>query len=185
MHSFRITKPALATFATLAAVLVASEAGAERPCLQDPAITGRTCPEAECLLLQDDVNLRCKSPAPVSCTRLAGCNVLRREKVKWLDCYAARNRINIRCWGGGDFDHQQKAAEAIGNVAKCEQRIALPEPIGCADPCPQLPLLTAEEPAPEAVVGGPEEGAGGEAKSGGKEEPSERASEAAEPEERE
>lgn len=94
------------------------------------------CPLAECLTLQGTVNQICKNPAPVSCENLEGCNVLRREKQHWLDCYTARTIINERCWSGGNWEHQWNQSEAIRHVGVCEARMRLPDPIGCGDPCP-------------------------------------------------
>ena len=114
----------------------AAPAAADRGCLGDPALTGRTCSEAECVALQGNVNGACKNPAPRSCNNISGCGALRFEKGKWLACANARDIINARCWGGGDSGHQQASAQAWQNVGNCEARIALPEPVGCADPCP-------------------------------------------------
>ncbi len=66
-------------------------------------------------------------------------------KQRWLDCYRQRTIINSRCWNNpdpqfdqlnGNLGHQQQAAQAIYNAGQCDERIAEPEPIGCADPCP-------------------------------------------------
>jgi hypothetical protein len=130
----KVAKLAPVAFAALAALAFAGAANAERGC--DAANPLMLCPLAECIALQANVNSICKNPAPVSCGGLEGCNVLRREKQHWLDCYTARNIINARCWAGGDLGHQQAAAQAIQNVGICDARIALPDPIGCADPCP-------------------------------------------------
>ena len=130
----RFSKFAPVAFTVLAAVLFAGGASAQRGC--DAANPLMLCPLAECIALQANVNAICKTPPPVSCSGLAGCNVLRRERQHWLDCYIARNIINARCWAGGDLGHQQAAAQAIQNVGVCDARIALPDPIGCADPCP-------------------------------------------------
>jgi len=130
----RISRFSPAAIAVLAAFLFAGDAQAQRGCF--PGNPLMQCPVEECIELQASVNLICKTPPPVSCSGLAGCNVLRREKQHWLDCYIARNIINARCWGGGDLGHQQAAAQAIQNVGVCESMIALPQPVGCADPCP-------------------------------------------------
>jgi len=130
----RFTKSAPAVLAVLGAVLFAGGASAQRGC--DAANPLMLCPLAECIALQANVIAICKTPAPVSCSSLAGCNVLRRERQHWLDCYIARNIINARCWAGGDLGHQQAAAQAIQNVGVCDAMIALPQPVGCEDPCP-------------------------------------------------
>ena len=123
-----------AVIALLAAFVFAGDAQAQRGCF--PGNPLMQCPVEECIALQATVVLICKTPAPVSCDETMGCNALRREKQHWLDCYIARNIINARCWGGGDLGHQQAAAQAIQNVGWCEALIALPQPVGCADPCP-------------------------------------------------
>jgi hypothetical protein len=125
----------LSAMALSVAWLSASPARADRACSMPPALTGRTCTEAVCITLQAEVDLW-KAAPKVSCNRLAGCGILRAEKAKWLNLYIARNKINAICWGGGDAGHQQAAAQAIEQVGICEARIALPEPIGCSDPCP-------------------------------------------------
>jgi hypothetical protein len=97
-----------------------------------------TCPVAECIALQAQVHApgSCGPPAPLACRNVAGCFNLRAMRQQWLNCYIARNRINARCFGGGDLGHQIAAAQAIQNVGACDAIIALPEPEGCADPCP-------------------------------------------------
>lgn len=132
MVRFRIPSLAPAALMLLAGLFFAGDASAQ--C--DAANPLMKCPLAECIALQANVNQICKNPAPVSCERLSGCNVLRREKQHWLNCYTARTIINMRCWDGGDWDHQDRAAEAIRHVGVCEARMRLPDPIGCGDPCP-------------------------------------------------
>ena len=127
--------PALAA-AVVALLLLggARPAAAQRAC--DPANPLMLCDVSVCIALQANVNSICKSPAPVSCNSLSGCNVLQRERQHWLDCYTARTIINNTCWGGGDLGHQEAEANAITQVGICSSRIALPQPVGCADPCP-------------------------------------------------
>ncbi|HYO52213.1 hypothetical protein [Archangium sp.] len=136
MSILRNSRLAPASFMVLACVLGASNAWADRKCEEDPAITGRTCSMVDCLSLQSNVNSACKNPEPVSCRRLSGCNVLRQERDRWLQCYIARTIINSRCWNNGDPGHQRAAAQAIQNVSACDAKIAEPKPVGCADPCP-------------------------------------------------
>jgi hypothetical protein len=97
-----------------------------------------TCPVAECIALQAQVHApdSCGPPAPLACRNVTGCFNLRAMRQQWLNCYVARSRINVRCFGGGDMGHQIAAAQAIQNVYACDSIIALPEPEGCADPCP-------------------------------------------------
>jgi hypothetical protein len=128
-----------ASLPALAAVLVlllggAHPAEAQRAC--DAANPLMLCDVTVCIALQANVNSICKNPAPVSCADLSGCNVLKRERQHWLDCYTARTIINNTCWGGGDLGHQEAEASAITQVGVCSNMIALPQPVGCADPCP-------------------------------------------------
>lgn len=127
-------------FLSMAALVVAGPVFA-RSCLEDPAISGRTCPAGVCVSLQDDVNWLCK-PKPKKCARLTGCLTLKKTRQQFLNCYTARTRMNVICWNGGDLNHQREAARAIDSVFECNERIALPEPVGCEDPCPQLPNST-------------------------------------------
>jgi putative RNase toxin 16 of polymorphic toxin system len=131
----RTSRLAPAALIVLACVLGAGDARADRACEADPSTTGRMCSVAQCLALQLTVNTACKSPAPSSCTRLSGCDALKQERSRWLQCYIARTTINSVCWSGGDAGHQQAAAQAIQNVGTCDARIALPEPVGCSNPC--------------------------------------------------
>lgn len=113
---------------------------AERPCLQDPAITGRTCPAEECVALQVVVDSDCKQPAPLKCTNKeieGDCAAYVVMRQKWLDCYLARTIMNERCWGGGDFNHQEKAATALVKIKECNDKI-LEE---CPGACRQLNLF--------------------------------------------
>lgn len=133
--SFDFSRFARAAVAALAMLAGAAQAAqAQRAC--DAANPLLQCPVSVCIALQANVNSICKMPAPVSCNSLSGCNVLRRERQHWLDCYTARTIINNTCWGGGDLGHQEAEANAITQVGICTARIALPDPVGCADPCP-------------------------------------------------
>lgn len=120
----------------LAAMLLgASSARAERACELPAEISGRTCSVATCIALQDNVNALCK-PKPAQCKPGEGCFNLRTKRQKFLNCYVARSTINVTCWNGGDATHQGEAAYSIEQVGNCDAIIALPEPLGCADPCP-------------------------------------------------
>lgn len=132
MVKLRIPKLTPAALALAAGLFFAGQAGAQCD-VNNPLML---CPLSVCVTLQADVTLSCKTPPPVSCAGLSGCGVLQAEKTKWLACYAARSRINVTCFGGGDLGHQQAAAQAIMNVSTCDARIRLPQPVGCADPCP-------------------------------------------------
>jgi Novel toxin 16 len=133
---FRAVTVASAVAALLAATLFAGDALAVRACSDDPAITGRTCPELVCIALQDEVDLLCKSPAPTSCNSISGCAALQAMRARWEACRDARLEINFTCWGGGNPGHLQAVTQTEINIANCDARIALPEPVGCADPCP-------------------------------------------------
>jgi hypothetical protein len=126
-----------AAVAVALAVLVCPPgAQAQRRCELPAELTGRTCPVEVCIALQDAVDLACKSPAPTSCKNISGCSALLAMRARWESCRDARVTINATCWGGGDGGHQQAITQANINIANCDARIALPEPVGCADPCP-------------------------------------------------
>ena len=124
--------PALRRLATVALFLSLGGPAHAAGCADPTANVG--CSLAECLALQADVNAT--KAGLSSCNSITGCSLLRSMKSRWLAHYEARSRINTRCYAGGDLGHQQAAAQAIQNVSNCDARIALPEPVGCADPCP-------------------------------------------------
>ena len=136
----RISK--LAPAALLAAgFLVAGEAWAQTPQVRG-CFAGNPlmkCPLAECIALDSAVHApdSCSSQQnPLSgCNKIQGCFNLRQARSRWLRCYTTRTILNERCWGGGDWDHQNEAAIAIGKVAECDAKMKLPTPIGCGDPC--------------------------------------------------
>ncbi|MFL6197582.1 MAG: hypothetical protein ACJ76J_00250 [Thermoanaerobaculia bacterium] len=132
MARFMNPRSALVALALFAGLFFAGGASAQCDA-NNPLMV---CPLAECIALQANVVQICKNPAPVSCEGLTGCNVLRREKQHWLDCYTARTIINMRCFSGGNLGHQERAAEAIRHVGVCEAMMREPEPVGCGDPCP-------------------------------------------------
>lgn len=73
----------LALAAAFAGVLFATSAGAERACKADPAITGRTCSEVECIALHDEVERLCKNDLDPNRKCVPGdCEELRRMRKK-------------------------------------------------------------------------------------------------------
>jgi hypothetical protein len=128
---------ASAALAAAGVLLLAPGAHAERRCLEDPLLTGRICSEAECVALSDAVHAPDACGGVSSCEDISGCSALRDMRQKWLNCYIRRITVNKRCWSDFDLDHQWQAAEAIRHVGVCDERIKLPEPVGCADPCPE------------------------------------------------
>lgn len=160
MTLLRNPKVLLLPVVLLLVLAVAPRAGAERACREDNPLM--KCPVEVCIALQDDVNRICK-PKPKACQNTTGCFNLRQTRQRFLDCYAARSRINVTCWDGGDPRHQAEQIEAIEQVYVCEARMRLPEPIGCADPCPfdDVGALRAEDRVACAARG--EEAGEGEA----------------------
>jgi hypothetical protein len=133
---FKISKLAPAVLLA-GGLLTAGEAHA-RGCLEDPAISGRTCDEAVCVALQADVNLKCKTPAPLACRNVFGCAQRTAMRQRWVDCRDARVTINTTCWGGGDAGHIQAVTQANISITKCDTEIAKPTTQGgCTDPCPK------------------------------------------------
>lgn len=95
------------------------------------------CPLAVCQALQVTVEVVCKAPpAPTKCRLVSGCAALRAMRQRWANCYEARNAINLTCFGGGDLGHQTQVWQVLKVIRDCDLKIALPEPEGCADPCP-------------------------------------------------
>ncbi len=139
-------RPVLKTrlgFASYAALLLlaltASNAWAERPCLEEGI--DRTCDPDECVALQDIVNAYCKpfgaGSEPTRCEELIGlpssevCQALEQAKDNWQDCESSRGDINDRCWNGGDLGHQIAQANAGEQVRACENFIS----VICGNPC--------------------------------------------------
>lgn len=131
----RISKLAPAALLALG-LLVAGEARAERACEKPASETGRVCPVAVCIALQDEVNRLCKTPAPTSCRRISGCAALQAMRARWVACRDSRVEIRSVCFPAGEPGHDLQITMRNGNIADCDARIALPEPVGCADPCP-------------------------------------------------
>ena len=129
-----VTQRLVPTAALLLALLAAPPAWADRMCELPASVTGRICPVEVCIALQIEVNT--VGMGRLGCNKISGCSALKAMRQKWLDYYVARSRINVVCWGGGDEGHQIAAAQAIEQVTVCDGRIALPEPVGCANPCP-------------------------------------------------
>ncbi|HWN43392.1 MAG TPA: hypothetical protein VNW71_14285 [Thermoanaerobaculia bacterium] len=132
MVRFMIPRSALLAFALFAGFLLAGEASAQCD-VNNPLMT---CPLAECIMLQGQVHApdSCGPPAPLACRNVVGCFNRQQMKARWLRCYETRNRINVRCFSGGDMGHQIQAAQAIQNATECTPLIAEPPPLGCG-PC--------------------------------------------------
>jgi hypothetical protein len=124
---------------TVAGFLIAGEARAQ--CSDsNPEMK---CPLATCQFLQSIVksaaacgDFKAGVQQPKSCNGISGCAALQAMRGRWEACRDARIDINVTCFSGGNPGHQTAADQAALNVANCSTRIALPEPTGCADPCP-------------------------------------------------
>jgi len=66
------------------------------------------CTRAQHNRLQNDVNRRCKE-RPTRCTSSMRCRELRSRRRRNRLCAEARERINRRCYRGGDEGHQRAA----------------------------------------------------------------------------
>ncbi|HEY2943286.1 MAG TPA: hypothetical protein VGN09_12705 [Vicinamibacteria bacterium] len=124
-------------FAAAAVLLLARDASAERRCEEPAELTGRTCSVEECILLSDAVHAPDACGGASSCETMTGCSALQQMRQRWLNCYTRRITVNARCWSDFDLDHQWQAAEAIRHEGICAARMRLPQPEGCADPCPE------------------------------------------------
>ncbi|HEV2844579.1 MAG TPA: hypothetical protein VG477_07020 [Thermoanaerobaculia bacterium] len=131
---FKISK--FAPAALLAAGLLTAGEAQARGC--DDANPLMMCPLAECIALQNQVNLLCKTPAPLACRNVSGCAARTAMRQRWVDCRDARVTINNTCWSGGDPGHIQAVTQANISITKCDTEIAKPTTQGgCADPCPK------------------------------------------------
>jgi hypothetical protein len=135
----RISKFAPMAFVVAGTLLCVDIAHAQRRCSQDPAVTGRTCPELTCIALQDDVDLKCKTPAPQACRNVFGCAERTAMRQRWVDCLGARETIHATCWiGVVDPGHEQAVTQVNISITKCDAEIAKPTTEGgCKDPCPE------------------------------------------------
>jgi len=127
----------LIALAAAGTLLLARDASAERRCEEPAELTGRICSVEECVLLSDAVHAPDACGGVSSCEDIEGCALLQAMRQKWLNCYTRRITVNARCWSNFDLDHQWQAAEAIRHVGVCDERMKLPQPEGCADPCPE------------------------------------------------
>jgi hypothetical protein len=134
---YRVSKLAPAAL-LVAGVLVAGEAQAqERNCVIDHG----DCSEQECIDLQDRVHApdSCSSQDNKlsGCRKITGCANLTEARGRWQKCFTARRAINQRCFGGGNFSHNEKEIEAIQNAIGCDIKMEEDPPIGCGkkDPC--------------------------------------------------
>jgi hypothetical protein len=133
----RISQLAPVAFAA-AALLLAAPSHAQRRCSQNPEVTGRSCPEAVCIALQDIVDLKCKSGVK-ACRNVFGCAIRQTSLQGWEACLEARENIHNTCWiGVVDIRHQAEVARVKDEIADCHTQIARPiSEGGCGpDPCP-------------------------------------------------
>ena len=72
---------------------------------------------------------------PASCTGIVGCAELQRRRALNVQCISLRQSVGA-CYIVPHAGHQQQIAQRRNMIAKCDRKIALPEPQGCADPCP-------------------------------------------------
>ncbi|MFP2933874.1 hypothetical protein ACLESO_53845 [Pyxidicoccus sp. 3LG] len=137
MSAFPAAKSSLFVFVFLVGLLGAGEALAQdRWCMLPAATTGRTCDEATCLTMQAAINLICKQPAPYSCDRISGCTALQAMRTHWQSCLDSRLAFHAACFPVPNAGHAIIIQQTRDSIAKCTARIALPQPVGCADDCP-------------------------------------------------
>ncbi|MDY7091564.1 MAG: RHS repeat-associated core domain-containing protein [Acidobacteriota bacterium] len=80
------------------------------------------CSPAEHAALQLAVELFCKTGLR-ACSPGQNLGLLLTNKKKNINCAAARDRINKRCFNGGDLGHQRASADAWQAVANCVKLI--------------------------------------------------------------
>jgi type VI secretion system secreted protein VgrG len=71
--------------------------------------------------MQNDVNRACKQPR--SCRGISDPiqAIVRREINR--ECAMARDKINNKCFAGGDKDHRNQAIDAWNSLVDCEKII--------------------------------------------------------------
>ncbi|SDR49115.1 RHS repeat-associated core domain-containing protein [Rhizobiales bacterium GAS113] len=77
------------------------------------------CRHGEHRRLQDEVDRSC-SGAPRACNSYTSAADLPVFRVRNLTCALARNKINNKCFAGGDPTHRNEADKAFNAVANCE-----------------------------------------------------------------
>ena len=91
------------------------------------------CSLEECYARQANKNTMCNQPR--SCGGISGCAELQRRLGVNQSCLAAREFVGA-CFFVSDPGHDAAISQVRSAIATCNSRIALPEPVGCADPCP-------------------------------------------------
>lgn len=81
------------------------------------------CSPPEHAFLQIQVDIFCKSSSS-SCNPTQDLVTLMNNRRKNLQCAIARDRINKRCFAGGDEGHQRASAETWRALARCEELLA-------------------------------------------------------------
>jgi len=76
-----------------------------------------TCTTEQHRALQDAVDAACKIPR--RCDGSQDCATLQSNADKNLACAAARDTINVTCFGGGDPGHRQAADDARRAAQRC------------------------------------------------------------------
>jgi hypothetical protein len=127
-----------AAFVVLVAVLVHSWVTVQMAAAIEIGCAGSNrnplaCSESECTTRYLAMKAICNQPS--SCERIVGCTELKRRLGLHQSCIAAREFVQ-GCFLLREPGHDEQIASRRNGIAKCSARIALPEPIGCADPCP-------------------------------------------------
>lgn len=85
------------------------------------------CKPDEYEQLQKDVKQACGDPAfplpPRRCMQGQTLATLTSNMEQHRSCGMAREKLNKKCFAGGDKDHRDKAIEAWSGVARCEAEI--------------------------------------------------------------
>ncbi len=90
------------------------------------------CSLEECLARGAAKDAACSG---YSCQGVTGCAALQAKLAKGEACLAAREFVSL-CYFVPHDGHVAAMAQVRNAIARCTRKIALPEPIGCADPCP-------------------------------------------------
>lgn len=91
------------------------------------------CSLEECLARGVAMHAICDQPS--SCKGVFGCAELQRRRALNQQCIDLRNHVQ-GCYFLPDPNHDIQIAGLNNAIARCDHKISLPEPEGCADPCP-------------------------------------------------
>ena len=132
-----------------------------RPVVASASEITSDCTESMRLNLQNQVKQNCKS-GKQACLITDNCPTLEQTMATLNACIAARTKINMRCFKGGDAGHREQIQHKINGLVKCQgyyfnkchkpQPTPVPKPVPSKEPI-KVPNIPNEVPFTLAGVG--------------------------------